>query len=46
MRFERLPFLDQSDKDLNTMQLLQRRYGAVCEAAFFAPAERMTRPQA
>jgi hypothetical protein len=44
MRIERLPLLDESDEYLNMMQLLRRRYSAVCEAAFFAPApERMSR---
>jgi len=47
MRIERLPLLDESDEYLKMMQLLRRRYSAVCEAAFFAPApERMSRPQA
>jgi hypothetical protein len=46
MRFERLPFLDEPGESIKTMQLLRRRYGAVREAAFFAPAERMPRPKA
>ena len=46
MRFDRLPLLDEFEY-MKTMQLLRRRYGAVCEAAFSAPAaERMTRSQA
>jgi hypothetical protein len=36
-----------AEEYMKMMQLLPRRYSAVCEAAFFAPAaERMTRPQA
>ena len=33
MRFDRLPLLDEFEY-MKTMQLLRRRYGAVCEAAF------------
>jgi hypothetical protein len=38
--------LSGAEEYIETMQLLRRRYSAVCEAAFFAPAtERMSRPK-